>query len=64
MVDERLLEILVCPKCKNDVRLEGDWLICDECCVKYPVRDGIPIMLEDEAEPVEGCDEKKQEPSA
>ncbi|MFO8081723.1 MAG: Trm112 family protein [Armatimonadota bacterium] len=53
MVDERLLEILVCPQCKQDVRLEDDWLVCDECRLKYPVRNGIPIMLIDQAEPLE-----------
>ncbi len=58
MVDERLLEILVCPQCKGDIRPEDDWLICEECSVKYPVRDGIPIMLTDEAEPLEAdCEE-------
>jgi hypothetical protein len=61
MVDERLLEILVCPQCKEDIRLEDDWLICDECCVRYPVRDGIPIMLIDEAEPLDECDEDGEE---
>jgi uncharacterized protein YbaR (Trm112 family) len=53
MVDERLLAILVCPQCKGDIRLEDDRLICDACRLKYPVRDGIPIMLIDEAEPSE-----------
>ena len=58
MVDERLLEILVCPKCKKDIRPVEDALVCDECCLKYPVRDGIPIMLIDEAEPLEGCEDE------
>jgi hypothetical protein len=58
MVDERLLEILVCPECKGDIRPDGDWLICDECRVKYPVRDGIPIMFTEEAEPLEECEEE------
>lgn len=53
MVDERLLEILVCPQCKEDIRLEGEWLVCDKCRVKYPVRDGIPIMLIKEAVPLD-----------
>ncbi len=53
MLDERLLEILVCPDCKQDVRLEGDWLVCDNCRVKYPIRDGIPIMLIKEAVPLD-----------
>ena len=58
MVDERLLKILVCPECKQDVKLEVDWLVCTNCRVKYPVRDGIPIMLVDEAKPLEAADEK------
>ncbi len=58
MVDERLLKILVCPECKQDVKLEGDWLVCANCRVKYPVRDGIPIMLVDEAQPLDAPEEK------
>lgn len=58
MMDQRLLEILICPKCRSDVRSTDDWVICDECCLKYPVRDGIPIMLIDEAEPLEECGEQ------
>jgi hypothetical protein len=52
MIDEKLLEILVCPACKSDVRLEGDRLVCQnsECGLRYPVRDDIPVMLIDEAE--------------
>ncbi len=57
MVDERLLKILVCPECKQDVRLEGDWRICQTCRVKYPVRDGIPIRLVDQAEKLDAPDE-------
>ena len=59
MVDERLLKILVCPQCKQDIRLEDDTLICDKCSLKYPIRDGIPIMLIDEAEPLEAPADKK-----
>ncbi len=58
MIDERLLKILVCPECKQDVKLEGEWLVCANCRVKYPVRDGIPIMLVDEAEPLDAAEEK------
>jgi uncharacterized protein len=52
MIDKELLEILACPKCKADVRLEGDKIICTnaECGLHYPIRDGIPVMLIDEAE--------------
>ncbi|MEW5944811.1 MAG: Trm112 family protein [bacterium] len=52
MIDGKLLEILACPVCKADVRYDepNQKLICAGCGRKYPVRDGIPIMLEDEAE--------------
>ncbi|HCA48350.1 MAG TPA: hypothetical protein DEP45_13655 [Armatimonadetes bacterium] len=59
MVDDRLLAILVCPQCKGDIRLKDDRLICDTCRLRYPVRDGIPIMLIDETEPLEADAEKK-----
>ncbi len=52
MVDARLLEILVCPKCKGKLEYvtEGDEsLICHECALVFPVRDDIPVMLMDEA---------------
>ncbi len=51
-IEKDLLEILACPKCKGDIRLteNGDGLICDACKLKYPIRDGIPVMLIDEAE--------------
>lgn len=50
-IDKELLEILACPKCKGDIRLteKGDGLICDTCKLMYPVKDGIPVMLIDEA---------------
>ena len=50
MIDNDLLAILACPVCKADVRLEAEKLICVECGRKYPVRDGIPVMLQEEAE--------------
>lgn len=50
MIDKELLEILACPACKGDVDLEEDKIVCAQCGLKYPVRDGIPIMLVDEAE--------------
>jgi uncharacterized protein YbaR (Trm112 family) len=54
MLDNRLLEILVCPKCKGDLeyRDEEDTLTCHACALVYPVRDDIPVMLIDEAEPL------------
>lgn len=48
-VDAKLLEILVCPVDKEPVKQEGDFLICSVCKRKYPIREGIPVMLVDEA---------------
>ncbi|HXY30120.1 MAG TPA: Trm112 family protein [Gemmatimonadaceae bacterium] len=50
----QLLEILVCPKCKGELEYrEGEQcLICRACKLRYAVRDGIPIMLIDEATPL------------
>ncbi|HJN04364.1 MAG TPA: Trm112 family protein [Alphaproteobacteria bacterium] len=50
-VDPKLLEILVCPLTKKPLRYdrEAQELISDEAGLAYPVRDGIPIMLVDEA---------------
>jgi uncharacterized protein len=52
-LSEQLLAILVCPKCKGDLeyRPEESQLLCKNCRLSYPVRDGIPIMLIDEATP-------------
>lgn len=50
-VDPRLLEILVCPLTKGPLRYDAAAreLISDEAGLAYPIRDGIPIMLVDEA---------------
>ena len=50
-VDPRLLEILVCPLTKHQLRYnrEQQELISDAAHLAYPIRDGIPIMLVDEA---------------
>lgn len=49
-----LLDILVCPKCKGELehRLDPEALVCHACRLRYPVEDGIPIMLIDEATPL------------
>ncbi len=53
-VSPQLLAILVCPKCKGDLEYRGaeSSLVCHACKLRYPVRDGIPIMLIDEATPL------------
>jgi uncharacterized protein len=54
-ISSELLEILVCPKCKGDLHLTDsqDGLICRPCGLKYAIRDDIPIMLIDEAQPIQ-----------
>ncbi|HJU62191.1 MAG TPA: Trm112 family protein [Candidatus Binatia bacterium] len=50
-ISQELLDILACPKCKGEIRLNesGDGLICDACRLMYPIKDDIPVMLIDEA---------------
>ena len=50
MIDPKLLEILACPVCKAEVKLVDDRLVCVQCKRRYPIRDGIPVMLVEEAE--------------
>ena len=50
MIDRALLDILACPACKTAVQLEGERLVCARCGRRYPILDGIPVMLIDEAE--------------
>jgi uncharacterized protein len=54
MLDQRLLEILVCPQCKGELEYRSDEaeLVCVACRLRYEVRDDIPIMLIDEARPL------------
>jgi uncharacterized protein len=53
-INTELLDILVCPKCKGEIRLtkDEDGLVCDQCKLLYEIRDEIPIMLIDEAKPL------------
>lgn len=55
-MDPELLSVLACPKCKSDLTLSGDekGLICESCRLVFPVRDGIPVMLFEEARPFRG----------
>ena len=54
-MDEELLEILACPKCKGDLKLTPDEteLRCEKCRLSCPIVDGIPLLLLDEASPIE-----------
>jgi uncharacterized protein YbaR (Trm112 family) len=59
MLDKKLLEILACPVCKGPLEYvkEPEELICKADGLAYPVRDGIPVMLEEEAREI-SIDEK------
>ncbi len=54
-VSQELLDILVCPKCKGKIypNAPKDGLICDACKLIYEIRDDIPVMLIDEAKPIQ-----------
>ena len=56
MIDEKLLAILVCPRCKGELEHRTgaeESLVCNACRLRYEVRDDIPIMLIDEATPLD-----------
>lgn len=54
MLSKELLDILACPACKGGLSLldDGNALLCPPCGLKFPVREGIPVMLPDKAERV------------
>jgi uncharacterized protein len=47
--DSSLLTILRCPLTRSPLRQEGDWLVAEVGGLRYPIRDGIPVMLVEEA---------------
>jgi len=55
MLDPQLLEILVCPKCRGELVYQENppALVCEHCRLRYEVRDDIPILLIDEAQPLQ-----------
>jgi len=55
-VDSELLSILRCPLTRSPLRQEGDFLIAEVGGLRYPVRDGIPVMLIEEAQLPSGVD--------
>ena len=65
-VDPKLLEILVCPLTKGPLRYDASAqeLVSDQAHLAYPIRDGIPIMLIDEARPLESPDPNSQQGKA
>jgi len=58
-IDPRLLEILVCPLCKGPLvyRKEAGEFVCKADRLAYPIKDGIPVMLEDDARKLDPAEE-------
>lgn len=54
MVDPEFLKRLACPACKVPLAAEGQELVCAQCRRRFPIRDGVPVLLLDEAKAVEG----------
>ncbi len=50
-IDAKLLAILACPACHASLEQAERELICSGCGLRYPIRDGIPVLLVDEALP-------------
>jgi uncharacterized protein YbaR (Trm112 family) len=59
-MDRRLLDLLVCPLCKGplDYRRAPEELVCPADRLAFPVRDGIAVMLENEARTLDGSDDR------
>jgi uncharacterized protein YbaR (Trm112 family) len=49
MIDVDLLDILVCPVCKGDVKETNSEIVCTNCGRRYPIKNGIPVMIAEEA---------------
>jgi uncharacterized protein YbaR (Trm112 family) len=50
-IEDWVMEFIVCPKCRSDLRADeaASELVCTGCGLAYPVRNGIPVLLVDEA---------------
>ena len=53
MIDNDLLKMLVCAQSKAPLKLEGEELLCEKSGLAYPIIDGIPILLVEEARKIE-----------
>jgi uncharacterized protein YbaR (Trm112 family) len=52
-LDPFLLEVIACPACKGALNQQPDRLVCASCALGFPVIDGIPVLLLDDALPEE-----------
>jgi uncharacterized protein YbaR (Trm112 family) len=63
MISQELLDILRCPmdpERKTPLALAGDHLVCARCGLKFPIKDGIPVLVVEEAELPPGCESVEQ----
>ena len=59
-ISKELMVVLICPKCKGDVKERGMFIVCENCESAYPILDGdIPDMLMDDAWKLEKAKESK-----
>ncbi len=49
-INQRLLDIICCPICKGELKesKDGLFLVCDKCGIKYPIKEGIPVLIAQE----------------
>ena len=54
-IDQALLDIVACQKCKGEIAMteEKNGLVCNACRLVYPITDDIPVMLIEEAKPLD-----------
>ncbi len=52
-MSKKQYDILACPKCRGDLEHKDDALICYKCKLKYMIKNGIPLMVVEEAKPLE-----------
>lgn len=64
MISQELLDILRCPMDPSNTRLtlEGDRLVCQRCALKFKIKDGLPILVAEEAELPPECAALEQLP--
>ena len=50
LFDAKVLSQLACPACFGDLRVDSEWLVCAGCGRRYPIVDGIPVLIVERAE--------------
>ena len=45
MISEKILNVIACPKCKGDLELKGQFMVCPACRLSFPILGDVPDML-------------------